>query len=101
MTFAVANDGAVRLCFDSKTLSVEQATQLAARLAVFARSANKDTSLPLSAVQVLDDAELERLLRTWNDTETAPIEEPCVHRQFAREVAARPDHPALSAATSS
>jgi len=95
MTFAVANDGAVRLCFDSKTLPVEQATQLAARLAVFARSASKDTSLPLSAVQVLDDAELERLLRTWNDTETAPIEEPCVHRQFAREVAARPDHPAL------
>lgn len=95
VTFAVAADGAVHLCFDAHSLSREQAAQLAARLGVFARAARKDPATPLTAVAVLDDAEVQRLLYTWNDTKTDPIREPCVHRQFAELVRKTPDHKAL------
>ncbi|MCK5943003.1 MAG: LLM class flavin-dependent oxidoreductase, partial [Planctomycetes bacterium] len=95
LTFAVAADGAVRLCFDSAALSHERAMALAARLAVFARAAANDPGQPLVAVQVLDDAELERLLRTWNDTATAPLAEAVVHRQFGAVAQQRPEHVAL------
>jgi len=95
LTFAVAADGSVRLCFDAKSLPRERAVQLAARLGVFARAAAKDPTTPLTAVAVLDEAELQRLLHTWNDTETAPIQESCVHRQFAELARKTPDHKAL------
>ncbi|MFN3241015.1 MAG: MupA/Atu3671 family FMN-dependent luciferase-like monooxygenase [Planctomycetota bacterium] len=95
LTFAVADDGAVRLCFDSATLSHERAIALAARLSVFARAAASDPQQPLVAVPVLDEAELERLLRTWNDTATGAIAEPCVHRQFAAVAQRHPDRTAL------
>lgn len=95
LTFAVAADGAVRLCFDSVTLSRERAVALAARLTVFARAAANDPSQLLVAVPVLDENELERLLRTWNDTATEAIAEPCVHRQFTAIAQRHPDKTAL------
>ena len=95
LTFAVAPDGAVRLRFDARTLSPERAAAMAARLAVFARSAVAAPEQLLTAVPVLAEAELHKLLYTWNDTASAPIAEPCVHRQFQNQVRTTPDHIAL------
>ena len=95
LTFAVANDGDVRLRFDARTLPQEAAAKMAARLAVFARAATKDAATSLTAVPILDEAELQRLLHTWNDTATEAIQEPCVHRQFTRKAMADPNHVAL------
>ncbi|MGC6487155.1 MAG: MupA/Atu3671 family FMN-dependent luciferase-like monooxygenase, partial [Planctomycetota bacterium] len=95
MTFAVGEDGGVTLQFDAAALGERQAAALIARLAVFAQAAQVDPSQPLASVPVLDDEELERLLRTWNDTATPPIEEPCLHRQFAAVAARQPERVAL------
>lgn len=95
LTFAVAADGSLRLRFDARTLSSGRAEAMAKRLAVFARATLADPATLLTAVQVLDEAELQRLLYTWNDTATQPITEPCLHRQFQRQAQATPDHVAL------
>ena len=95
MTFAVGDDGVTTLCFDAETLDERAAAGLIARLAVFAHAAQANPSQPLASVPVLDDEELERLLRSWNDTATAPIAEPCLHRQFAAVAARQPDRVAL------
>jgi natural product biosynthesis luciferase-like monooxygenase protein len=96
MTFAVAADGSVRLCYDARTLPEAKATAMAQRLSVFARAAAADPSARLTQVAVLDEAELQRLLHTWNETATGAIQELCVHRQFQLQVQTCPDHPALA-----
>jgi hypothetical protein len=45
---------------------------------------------PLAAVPILEAAELERLLRTWNDSDAPAPSEPCVHRQFVAMAHKRP-----------
>lgn len=96
LTFAVAADGSVHLRYDARALPEAKAVAMAQRLAVFARAAAADPSARLTQVPVLDEAELQRLLHTWNDTATGAIQEPCVHRQFQQQVQACPDHPALT-----
>ena len=95
LTFAVAADGAVRLCFDQKALPRAAAEALAARLAVFARACAAAPETPFVAVPTLDQQELQRLLRDWNDTATDAIAEPCLHRQFAAIAQALPDRAAI------
>ncbi|MFT6080497.1 MAG: natural product biosynthesis luciferase-like monooxygenase protein [Planctomycetota bacterium] len=95
LTFAVAADGSVCLRYDARTLPEAKAVAMAQRLAVFARAAAADPSTRLTQVPVLDEAELQRLLHTWNDTATDAIQEPCVHRQFQQQVQTCPDHRAL------
>lgn len=95
LTFAVADDGSVQLKFDARTLPRDKATAMAARLAVFARAAAADPTVALTQVPVLEEAELQRLLRDWNDTQTDAIAEPCVHRQFGAQVHKSPEHAAL------
>ena len=82
LTFVVAADGAVSLHFDGNALAPERAAALAARLQVFARAAATDPAQPLRTVPILDDAELQRLLRDWNATATPAATEACIHRQF-------------------
>ena len=95
LTFAVAEDGSVRLRYDALALPVAKAVEMAARLTVFARAAAADSSGRLTQTAVLDEVELQRLLHTWNDTATVAIPEPCVHRQFEQQVQACPDRSAL------
>ncbi|MBL9079374.1 MAG: LLM class flavin-dependent oxidoreductase [Planctomycetes bacterium] len=95
LTFAVAADGAVTLRYDRHVLADAAAQALAARLVVFARAGQARPTVPLAQVAILDDAELETLLRTWNASDAPPPAEPCVHRQFARQAARTPDAIAL------
>ena len=95
LTFVAGHDGGVTLHYDRSTLAEKDARALAARLAVFARASRAQPDTPLARVAILDDAELETLLRTWNATDAPPPAEPCVHRQFARVVARTPDTVAL------
>ena len=95
LTFAVAADGAVVLHFDGHSLPAARATAVAQRLAVFARAAAAQPQQALRQVPILDDAELQRLIHAWNETDTAPAVEPCVHRQFLAQAAATPTAVAL------
>lgn len=93
--FAVEADGRVTLRFDQHALPRERAEALAQRLQVFARAVAGHLDRPLAAVPILEAAELERLLRTWNDSDAPAPSEPCVHRQFVAMAQKRPDHVAL------
>ena len=96
MTIAVGADGSVQLRFDSAAIPVAVAEALAARLRLFAIAANREPTRSLDAVPILDEAELDRLLRAWNDTEADAPTEPCIHRQFGAVAAAEPDRVALT-----
>jgi len=97
MAFAVAAaDGRVTLRYDAATLPRERAEALVARLAVFARAAQAAPQQRFVAVSTLDEQERKRLLYDWNETATAPIAEPCVHRQFVARAQQHPNDPALT-----
>jgi natural product biosynthesis luciferase-like monooxygenase protein len=95
LVFAVAADGGVTLRYDRRTLAEAPAKALVARLQVFARATQAQSDAALARVPILDDAELQLLLRTWNDSDAPAPAEPCVHRQFARQVARTPEHVAV------
>ena len=95
LEFVVAADGSLQLSFDAAALPVEAAARLVQRLQVFVRAAGNQPETPLAAVPILDDAELDRVLRQWN-AESAPLPtEPMLHRQFAAMAQKRPDRVAL------
>ena len=95
MTFDVAEDGATTLRYDVAAIARAKAEALAARLAVFARAAAADPDRALASTPVLDEDELQRVLRGWNETAVPTAPEPCMHRQFAAVAAAQPDRIAL------
>ncbi len=82
LTFVITADGGVSLACDGNALAKDRAVAIAARLQVFARAALAQPDRPLRTVPILDDVELQRLLREWNDTATPAAAEPCIHRQF-------------------
>ena len=96
VTIAVGADGSARLRFDSAAFSRAVAEALVARLALFVRAATREPTRPLAAVPVLDEVELDRLLRGWNETDTPAPSEPCIHRQFHAIAEAAPDRVALT-----
>ncbi|MZF89372.1 non-ribosomal peptide synthetase, partial [Streptomyces sp. SID5643] len=79
--------------FDAETVE-----RLAARLARLLETVSADPGLPLSAVQVLDEAERHRVLIEWNDTTTTiePVE-PSALRLFETQAARTPDAVAIVA----
>ncbi|MFO1077879.1 MAG: MupA/Atu3671 family FMN-dependent luciferase-like monooxygenase, partial [Planctomycetota bacterium] len=92
VVFEVAG-GRLQLHYDSAALPRERAEALANRLAVFARGFA--TAPSLAAVPLLDDAELHKVLREWNDSRAPAPAEPCVHRQFERAASRDPERAAL------
>ncbi|MCR9247342.1 MAG: LLM class flavin-dependent oxidoreductase [bacterium] len=95
VVFAISEQGDARLHYDQNALPTARAEALGHRLSVFARAAASDGAQPLRATPVLDEVELERVLREWNATAAPVPAEPFVHRQIAAQVQATPDHPAL------
>ncbi|MBX3464294.1 MAG: LLM class flavin-dependent oxidoreductase [Planctomycetes bacterium] len=95
LAFVVGADGRLTLRYDRAAFGDAKAQALAARLQVFARSCQARPEAPLAQTAILDDGELERLLRTWNATDVPAPAEPCVHRQFAQQAARTPDRVAL------
>ncbi|MEO6594939.1 MAG: MupA/Atu3671 family FMN-dependent luciferase-like monooxygenase, partial [Planctomycetota bacterium] len=81
--------------FDQKALSPTHVATFAARLQIFARACHRDQAQALVAVPMLDEAELEQVLRTWNATEVPAPAEACVHRQFADVARRMPQRAAL------
>ncbi|MCX4851603.1 non-ribosomal peptide synthetase [Streptomyces sp. NBC_00893] len=77
--------------FDAATVE-----RLAARLARLLETVSAEPGLPLSAVQVLDEAERHRVLTEWNDTTTEPVE-PSALRLFETWAARIPDAVAIVA----
>ena len=93
--FAVGQGGQVVLRFDQHALPRERAEALVRRLQVFARAVPSHQDQPLAVVPILEAAELEQLLRTWNQSDAPAPAEPCVHRQFVAMAQKRPEHVAL------
>lgn len=93
--FAASTDGSLVLRFDRNALPQARAEALLRRLQVFARALATNGTTPLSAVPTLDAAELEQVLRTWNQSDAPAPAEPCVHRQFVAMAHKRPEHVAL------
>ena len=87
---------AVVLRYDRAALPDAVAAAMAARLQVFVRAARANPERALGATPILDEAELQRLLRDFNATDAPPPREPRLHRQFAAAAAARPDAPAVT-----
>lgn len=95
LAFECAGAGIV-LRYDRASLPEAAARALAARLQVFVRAARRNPQAALAATPILDEAELQRLLRDFNATDAPPPREPRLCRQFAAAAAARPDAPALT-----
>ncbi len=95
LTFVVGADGSLQLAYDRNSLAEERAAALAARLVVFARAVRHAPATPLAAVPILDEAELQRMLRDWNDTAAPAPGEPCIHRQFLDGALRAPERVAL------
>jgi amino acid adenylation domain-containing protein len=55
----------------------------------------EDPNRPVSAYEIVDDAERELVLGAWNATESPFPSDCCIHHLFERQVAARPDAAAL------
>ena len=95
LCFLVDPAGVVALHHDRAALPNEAAAALLARLQRFARAAAQHPQQALGQVPTLAEAELERQLRTWNDTAAPAPAEPCVHRQFRSAAERWTDRPAL------
>jgi natural product biosynthesis luciferase-like monooxygenase protein len=95
LVFAVATDGQAALHYDRRTLGDADAQALAARWQVFARASASHPEVALARVPMLEEAELQQLLHTWNATDVPAPAEACVHRQFALQAARTPDHVAV------
>ncbi|WP_396454331.1 amino acid adenylation domain-containing protein, partial [Actinomadura sp.] len=74
----------------------ETAASMAARLERLLAQVAADPSLPLSAVDLLDDAERDTLLNRWNDTDL-PVAPAVVPRLVERQAARTPDATAVIA----
>ncbi|XRQ13790.1 amino acid adenylation domain-containing protein [Actinomadura welshii] len=74
----------------------ETAASMAARLRRLLAQVAGDPSLPLSAVDLLDDAERDTLLRAWNDTDL-PVAPAVVPELFEAQAARTPDATAVIA----
>ncbi|WP_344517125.1 amino acid adenylation domain-containing protein, partial [Streptomyces pulveraceus] len=77
--------------FDAETVE-----RLAVQLTRLLETVSAEPGIPLSAVQVLDEAERHRVLTEWNDTTTEPVE-PSALRLFETRAARTPDAVAIVA----
>jgi amino acid adenylation domain-containing protein len=85
----------VELFYNPRFFSRKAAEQIAQSISVLATSAAKDPASPISALEIMGEAERQRLLGGINNTTTDHPSSKCIH-QLIEEVAARvPEHPAL------
>src|SRR5690606_8918247 len=74
----------------------ETAASMAARLERLLAQVAEDPSLPLSAVELLDEAERDTLLNVWNDT-ALPVEQAVVPELIEKQAARTPGSTAVIA----
>jgi amino acid adenylation domain-containing protein len=82
------------ICFDPASYDRESVERLAGQLERLVAHAVSDPSTPVAALPLLDDAELARILKAFNDS-AAPEAKGLIHERFAAEAAAAPSRIAV------
>ncbi|MCX2969319.1 MULTISPECIES: non-ribosomal peptide synthetase [Streptomyces] len=86
-----ADGAALILEYDGALFTEDTAARLADRLARLLAALAERPDAPLSAHELLDPAERERLVRTWNDTARDLGAEARAHHWFEKQAARTPD----------
>jgi amino acid adenylation domain-containing protein len=94
MVFWLSRDGSSVQLLAPQGMSPALIEALDRQLSTLARAAIDEPLSGLSKLPLLDEAERERLLVTWNQT-VAPIPDACVHELFEQQAQRTPDAPAV------
>jgi natural product biosynthesis luciferase-like monooxygenase protein len=96
LTIAVSRDGCTsHWTYRTAVFGHAHILELQRAFTVFLQHLASDVDAPLAGVQILTDAERERLLVTWNATHKAYPDDASVHELFERQVKRTPDAVAL------
>ncbi|MEH2128463.1 amino acid adenylation domain-containing protein [Nostoc sp.] len=84
-----------KFCYDSNLFSTDYIQRLTQQFCTLLESAIAFPNLPVSKLEVLDKAEKQKLLQTFNNTQVNYDRNQCIHQLFAERVINTPDKIAL------
>ncbi len=97
LTIAVQGDGAAtRWIFDASKLSREHVAAMQSQLATLLAAMDLDPSRSLGELPLLDEAERQKLLVTWNETQGPWRSEATLHRLIEEQAARTPNATAVT-----
>ncbi|WP_400161946.1 amino acid adenylation domain-containing protein [Brevibacillus sp. TJ4] len=100
LTFAFENDSNGLLChveYNTDLFAAGTIEKLARRFRSLVKSVIANPEKSIAQLQMITQAEKEKVLKTWNRTEAAPASPMCLHQAFEQQVLERPDSIALYA----
>ncbi|WP_414513679.1 amino acid adenylation domain-containing protein [Nostoc sp. PCC 9305] len=89
------NSLCLKLCYDANLFSADDIQRLTQQLCTLLESAIAFQNFPVSQLEVLDKAEKQKLLQTFNNTQVNYDRNQCIHQLFAERVINTPDKIAL------
>ncbi|MEH2037877.1 amino acid adenylation domain-containing protein [Nostoc sp.] len=85
----------LKFCYDANLFSADDIQRLTQQFCTLLESAIACPNLPVSQLEVLDKAEKQKLLQTFNNTQVNYDRNQCIHQLFAERVINTPDKIAL------
>ncbi|MEH2228576.1 MAG: amino acid adenylation domain-containing protein [Nostoc sp.] len=85
----------LKLCYDANLFSADDIQRFTQQFCTLLESAIAFPNLPVSKLEILDKAEKQKLLQTFNNTQVNYYRDQCIHQLFAERVINTPDKIAL------